>query len=76
MRVTRAKGCYCHTCATAYHYLGIARHRAMHRDLGENCKITYTSGDTYVHRFADRKGGIKSDYNKDTTARQPKPYDL
>ena len=51
MRVTQAKRCYCHTCNKDYHYLGISRHRAMHRDKQEKCKITYTHGDTYLHCF-------------------------
>jgi hypothetical protein len=52
--VTRLKKCYCHTCKKSFHYLGINRHRAMHRDKYEDCKITYTHGDTYYHRFSDR----------------------
>lgn len=51
MKVTRAKNCYCHTCKKDYHYLGIARHRAMHRKKKENCEITYTNGDTYGHKY-------------------------
>jgi hypothetical protein len=47
VRVTRAKECYCHTCDKYFHYLGITRHRAMHRDRHEKCKITFTHGDTY-----------------------------
>lgn len=26
------KDCYCHTCDTELNSLGVARHRAMHRD--------------------------------------------
>ena len=48
----RDKNCYCHTCEKAFHYLGITRHRATHRDKKENCKITYTNGDTYEHTFS------------------------
>lgn len=55
MKVTNLKGCYCCTCNKAFHYLGIARHRAMHRDKKEDCKITYTNGDTYTHKFSKRK---------------------
>jgi len=54
MEVTREKNCYCHTCKKSFHYLGIARHRAMHRDRGEDCEITYTYGDTYSHNFSQR----------------------
>ncbi len=49
------KSCYCHTCKKTFHYLGISRHRAMHRDKWEDCRITYTHGDTYTHKFS----GIK-----------------
>lgn len=52
MEVAREKNCYCHTCKKSYHYLGIARHRAMHRDRREDCEITYTYGDTYIHKFS------------------------
>ena len=51
MKVTRAKNCYCHTCDKNFHYLGINRHRAMHRDKRELCKITYTHGDTWIFDF-------------------------
>ena len=44
--------CYCHTCDREFHSLGIARHRAMHRDRSENCKILYSGGATYAHNFA------------------------
>jgi len=54
MRTTSAKNCYCHTCGKYFHHLGIARHRAKHRDKQENCKITYTNGDTYLHTFTER----------------------
>ncbi len=50
MKVTSNKNTYCHTCKKAFHYLGINRHRAMHRYKREYCKITYTHGDT--HEFA------------------------
>jgi len=52
MAVTTGKNCYCHTCEKPFHYLGITRHRAMHKDRREDCKITYTDGDTYLHRFS------------------------
>ena len=51
MKITRYKNCYCHICKKSFHYLGIARHRAMHRDKKEDCKITYTCGDTYIHTY-------------------------
>ena len=46
MRVTREKNCYCHTCKKDFHYLGIARHRMGHQNRKEDCKITFTHGDT------------------------------
>ena len=54
MRVTGAKNCYCHTCNKYFHYLGIARHRAKHRDKKEDCKITYTYGDTFLYKFSEK----------------------
>lgn len=47
----RDKYCYCHTCDKEFNSLGIARHRAMHRDKKEDCKITYKNGETINHRF-------------------------
>lgn len=55
MKVTNAKNCYCHLCEKAFHYLGITRHRAVHKERKENCKITYTNGDTYIHRYGKVK---------------------
>ena len=55
MKVTRYKNCYCHTCKREFHYLGITRHRSMHRDKRENCEITYSNGDTYNHKFSETK---------------------
>jgi hypothetical protein len=48
----RDKDCYCHTCKKEYHHLGIARHRAMHRDRNENCKITFSDGRTFSWAYA------------------------
>jgi len=55
MSSRREKTTYCHTCKKAFHWLGICRHRAMHRDKTEDCEITYTDGKTYVHEFSKRK---------------------
>lgn len=44
--------CYCYTCERYFHSLGIARHRAMHRDKREDCKIKYANGDTWTHMHA------------------------
>ena len=53
-KVTREKNCYCHTCDKDFHYLGIAKHRAMHRDRKEDCKITFTHGDTLTFRYSKK----------------------
>jgi len=50
---TNEKECYCHTCSRAFHYLGIAKHRSAHRTRKEDCTITYTNGDTYVHKYSE-----------------------
>ena len=47
-----SKTCYCKTCDRAFHPLGIARHRAMHRDKKEDCVIVYSSGDVGHYDFA------------------------
>jgi len=51
--VSRTKDCYCHTCGKEFHYLGINMHRAMHRKRKEDCRITYTYGDTYNFRYSE-----------------------
>lgn len=48
--------CYCHTCKRDYHPLGIARHRAMHRDKREDCTITFSKGNTLVYKYSKRRG--------------------
>ena len=42
--MTRYKGCFCRTCGRDFHYLGIARHRSMHRDKNEDCEIVFSDG--------------------------------
>ena len=54
MKVTSHKNCYCHTCDKEFHYLGIARHRTMHRDKKQDCVITYTHGDTYTWKYSEQ----------------------
>ncbi len=54
-RVTGDKLCFCHNCDRYFHYLGITRHRAMHVKRGEDCKITYTHGDTYIHKGKEKR---------------------
>ena len=43
------KDCICHTCNKEFNHLGIARHRAMHRDRKEICEITYSDGSRFRH---------------------------
>lgn len=50
----RNKNCYCHTCNKAFHRLGIMSHRAMHRRKKENCKITFTYGNTHSYDYAEK----------------------
>ena len=56
--------CYCHTCDREFHSLGIARHRAMHRERSEDCEILYSDGAIYKHSFAARAGGSVCDTGK------------
>lgn len=49
----RYKSCYCYTCDRPFHSLGIMRHRAMHRDKRENCKIELKDG-VYTYEYANR----------------------
>ncbi len=55
MYITREKNCYCHTCKKYYHWLGITRHRASHRDKKEDCTITFTHGDTSTWLYSKLK---------------------
>ena len=54
-RATNEKNVYCHTCKRWFHHMGIARHRLAHRDRREDCKVTYTNGDTYVFKYSEKK---------------------
>ena len=59
------KDCYCNTCKKEFNTLGIARHRAMHRDKQEDCKITYKDGKTLNYKFsqvAKKRKGITQIY--------------
>lgn len=47
--ITDEKPCYCFRCNKAFHPLGIARHRAMHREKKENCMIRYKNGQIIGH---------------------------
>ena len=53
--------CYCHTCNKYYHPLGIMSHRAAHRRRNQDCKITYTNGDIWLHQFATKPKGKTND---------------
>lgn len=50
----RGKTCYCHTCKKWFHYLGITRHRAMHRDNRQDCEITFTYGNTDFYSYSTK----------------------
>ena len=52
MKTTSAKNCTCHTCDKDFHYLGITRHRAMHRDRKEDCEITFTHDNRYRYLYS------------------------
>lgn len=49
--MTEEKTCYCYVCQKPFHALGISRHRAMHRDKKEYCKIQYTDYTVKEHLF-------------------------
>lgn len=57
---SRVKDCTCHTCGKDFHHLGIARHRAMHRDRQEDCEITMPLGGTIRWRFSKPTGRRKA----------------
>lgn len=49
----RANFSYCHTCKRSIGSLGIMNHRAMHRRKKEDCKITFSTGKTYLYKFSE-----------------------
>ncbi len=51
--------CFCYTCGKEFHSLGIARHRAMHREKYEDCEIAYKDGRTYKHQYSELKSKDK-----------------
>lgn len=57
MHVSSTKDCYCHTCKKDFHYLGITRHRAAHRDRQEDCEITFTHGNTRRYLYSQTRSG-------------------
>lgn len=44
----------CLTCKKSFLPMGIARHRAMHRDNKEDCKIIFSDGSVYFYDFSKR----------------------
>lgn len=54
MAIKAEKNCYCHTCKKDFHYLGIARHRAMHRDKKEDCVISFTNDKKYRYEYGEQ----------------------
>lgn len=42
----------CLNCSKVYHYLGIARHRAMHRDKKEDVTIKKYNGEIHTYHFS------------------------
>jgi len=52
---------YCHTCDKPFQSLGIARHRAMHRDKREDCVISLLNG-TFKYKYSEL--GAKSRNNE------------
>lgn len=55
MKTPKTKTCCCETCGKYFHYLGIARHRAMHRDRREDCVIEYTHGERFLYKYSEIK---------------------
>lgn len=47
----RDKTARCITCQRDFHPLGIARHRASHRDKRERCEIDFSDGSTVTYYF-------------------------
>jgi len=49
------KRCYCFTCDRYFHSLGIARHRASHRDKKENCKIRFSDFTVRMWNYGEKE---------------------
>jgi hypothetical protein len=45
--------CYCHECRLWVHHLGIASHRAAHRNRNEDVTIRYKDGHIMRHMFSE-----------------------
>ncbi len=57
----RYKDCYCFTCDRDFHHMGIARHRAAHRDRAEDCKIMFSDGRKINYRNSRRQEALKEE---------------
>jgi hypothetical protein len=59
------KDCYCKTCKKYFHHLGIARHRAAHRDKYQDCIIyyTHTVGSHEYSKLNPKKVNHETDYD-------------
>ncbi len=51
--ITREKNCYCHTCQKEFHHLGIMNHRKAHRVRKEDCRISFTHGETFAYKYSE-----------------------
>ena len=49
-QLTQRRDWYCHDCDRWFHWLGIARHRAAHRDRGETADIVKFEWTTRTRR--------------------------
>lgn len=56
---SKTGSCYCYTCDRYFHAMGIARHRAGHRDREEYCKIRFAYGNVMSWDYRDEKREMK-----------------
>ena len=49
------RNCFCYKCGRLFFPLGIARHRAMHRDKKETVAIQYADNSIVNHLFAKKQ---------------------
>lgn len=45
------KSTKCHTCDKRFNFMGISKHRSMHRSKMEDCVITFTNGETFKYSY-------------------------
>lgn len=55
MSEAKDKDCHCFTCDKDFHHLGIARHRAMHREKGEPCRIEFSDGSIRRYAYGEKQ---------------------